>query len=190
MAPVIKNPPANAGDTREVSLITWSGRSPRHGNSNPFQYSCLGNSMERGAWTATVHGLAKSWTPLSTHTQGWLSPPGNDSIDFLLWKKIDNKNFRKALQCWLYFFLPHAFTMLFSLARHFVTDYLNETTLVKTNGRKMLSVMAWILFFVDMPNCRIIQCFLSPKGMSDFVCTVPKVKKHPTMKSHILKVYL
>ena len=124
------------------------------------------------------------------HTQGWLSPPGNDSIDFLLWKKIDNKNFRKALQCWLYFFLPHAFTMLFSLARHFVTDYLNETTLVKTNGRKMLSVMAWILLFVDMPNCRIIQCFLSPKGMSDFVCTVPKVKKHPTMKSHILKVYL
>ena len=54
--------------------------------------------MERGARRATVHGLAKSRTPLSTHTQGWLSPPGNDSIDFLLWKKIDNKNFRKALQ--------------------------------------------------------------------------------------------
>ena len=123
MVLVMKNPPANAGCAGEVSLITWSGRTPRGGNSNPLQCSCLGNSMDRGAWRATVHEVAESRARLSTHAQGWLSPPGKNGIDFLLWKKIDNKNFRKALQCWLYFFLPHAFTMLFSLARHFVTDY-------------------------------------------------------------------
>ena len=54
----VKNPPANAGDT---GLIPGSGRSPGEGNGNPFQYSCLENSMDRGAWRATVHGVAKSW---------------------------------------------------------------------------------------------------------------------------------
>ena len=49
---VIKILSANAGDT---GLISWSGRSPREGNGNPFQYSCLGNSMDRASWWATVH---------------------------------------------------------------------------------------------------------------------------------------
>ena len=62
---VVKNPPANAGDTREAGLIPGSGRSPREGNGNPLQYSCLGNSMDRGAWWATVYGVAKSQTRLS-----------------------------------------------------------------------------------------------------------------------------
>ena len=62
---VVKNPPANAGDTRETGLIPGSGRSPREGNGNPLQYSCLGNSMDRGAWWATVYGVAKSQTRLS-----------------------------------------------------------------------------------------------------------------------------
>ena len=53
---VVKNPPANARDT---SLIPGLGRSPGEGNGNPFQYSCLGNPMDRGAWRATVHGIAK-----------------------------------------------------------------------------------------------------------------------------------
>ena len=48
-----KNPPANAGDVRDVDLIPGSGRSPGEGNGNPLQYSCLENPMERG-W-ATVH---------------------------------------------------------------------------------------------------------------------------------------
>ena len=52
---VVKNPPANAGDTRDVGSIPGSGRSPRVGNGNPLQYSCLGNFMDRGAWRATVH---------------------------------------------------------------------------------------------------------------------------------------
>ena len=51
-----KNLPANAGDR---GLIPGSGRSPGGGNGNPLQYSCLENSMDRGAWWATVHGVAK-----------------------------------------------------------------------------------------------------------------------------------
>ena len=58
---LVKNLPANAG---HAGLIPVSGRSPREGNGNPLQYSCLGNSMDRGTWQATVHGVAKSWTQL------------------------------------------------------------------------------------------------------------------------------
>ena len=64
---LIKNTPANAGNTRDVGSIPGSGRSPRVGNGNPFQYSCLKNLMEREAWQARVHGLTKSRTRLSTH---------------------------------------------------------------------------------------------------------------------------
>ena len=49
----------------DLDLIPRSGRSPREGNGNPPQYSCLENSMDRGAWQATVHGIVKSWTQLS-----------------------------------------------------------------------------------------------------------------------------
>ena len=59
---MVKNPPANAGDTRDVGLIPESGRSPGGGHGNPFQFSCLENPMDRGAWRATFHGLAKSQT--------------------------------------------------------------------------------------------------------------------------------
>ena len=67
----VKNPPANAGD---MALIPASGRSPGEENGNPDQYSCLENPMDRGAWQAAVHGVAKSWTLLSdwAHT---LPPP-------------------------------------------------------------------------------------------------------------------
>ena len=59
---VVKNLPANAGDE---GSIPGSGRSPEEGNGNSLQYSCLENSMDRGAWWAIVHGAAKSWTQLS-----------------------------------------------------------------------------------------------------------------------------
>ena len=55
---VVKNLPANAGD---VGLIAFLGRSPGEGNGNPLQYSCLENPMDRGAWWATVHEVARSW---------------------------------------------------------------------------------------------------------------------------------
>ena len=59
-----KNPPANAGDTRDAGLIPGSGRSPRGGHGNPLQYSCLENPMDRGVWWATVLGVTKSQTGL------------------------------------------------------------------------------------------------------------------------------
>ena len=53
---VVRNLPANAGDTGDVVSIPGLGRSPGGGNRNPFQYSFLKNPMYRGAWQATVHG--------------------------------------------------------------------------------------------------------------------------------------
>ena len=55
----VKNPPANGGGVRDSGLIPGSGRYPGEGNGNPLQYSHLGNPMDRGAWQATVHGVAK-----------------------------------------------------------------------------------------------------------------------------------
>ena len=59
---MVKNLPANAGD---MGLIPGSGRSPGEVNGNPLQYSCLENSMDRGAWWATVQRVTKSRTRLS-----------------------------------------------------------------------------------------------------------------------------
>ena len=64
MALAVKNPPANAGDTRDVSSIPGSGRSPGGGYGNPLQYSCLENPMDREAWWATVYRFTKSQTVL------------------------------------------------------------------------------------------------------------------------------
>ena len=58
----VKNSPASAGDVKDVGLIPGLGRSPGGGHGNPLQYSCLGNPMDRGAWQATVCGVAKSQT--------------------------------------------------------------------------------------------------------------------------------
>ena len=65
---VVKNPPANAGDTGDVGLIPGLGRSLEEGNDIPLQYSCLENPMERKAWQAMVHRATNSWTQLSMHT--------------------------------------------------------------------------------------------------------------------------
>ena len=59
---VVKNPPANAGDAGDADSIPGLGRSPGGGNGNPFQDSCLGKPMDRGAWWAIVHRVAKSQT--------------------------------------------------------------------------------------------------------------------------------
>ena len=61
---VIKNPPANAEDIRDVGSIPGLGRSPGGGHGNPLQYSWLENPMDRGAWQATVHSIGKSWIQL------------------------------------------------------------------------------------------------------------------------------
>ena len=59
---MIKNPPTNAGDARDMSSIPGSGRSPGVGNGNSLQCSCLENSMDRGAFWVTFHGVMKSQT--------------------------------------------------------------------------------------------------------------------------------
>ena len=61
-APVVKSPPAKAGDIRDASSIPGSGRSPGGGHGNPLQYSYLENLMARGAWWVTVHGVEQSQT--------------------------------------------------------------------------------------------------------------------------------
>ena len=67
---MVKNPPANAGDTREAGSIPESGRSPGEEHGNPLQYSCWEKPKNRGAWRAVVHRVAKSRARLkrlSTH---------------------------------------------------------------------------------------------------------------------------
>ena len=66
---VVKNPSANAGDARDMGLIPGLGRSSGEGNGNPLHCSCLENPMDRGAWPATVHGVAASDTT-QVHTHG------------------------------------------------------------------------------------------------------------------------
>ena len=61
---MVKKPPANAGDARDGYLIPELGISPGIGNGNPIQYSCLENSMDRGAWQAAVHEVKKSQAQL------------------------------------------------------------------------------------------------------------------------------
>ena len=81
----VKNSPANAGDLREAGLISGLGRSPGRGYSNPLQYFCLESPKDRGAWRATVHGVANSWTQLKRlfpHARG--HPGGISQLDLKL----------------------------------------------------------------------------------------------------------
>ena len=59
---MVKNPPATAGDARDVGLLAGWETAPGGGHGKPLQYSCLENPMDRGGWRATVHGVANSWT--------------------------------------------------------------------------------------------------------------------------------
>ena len=76
---VVKNPPANAGDVRDLSLIPGLGRSPGGGHGNPLQYSCLENPMDRGAWWAAVHRVEKSQTHEPTCTC-WVTSVVSNSL--------------------------------------------------------------------------------------------------------------
>ena len=79
---MVKKLPTKAGD---VDLIPGLGRFPGGGNSKPLQYSCLGNPMDRGAWWATVQGVTKNQTQLSTHTHVTFSTMTPDSVSTTLW---------------------------------------------------------------------------------------------------------
>ena len=79
MVLVVKNPPTNAGDTRNSGSIPESGRSLGEEKGNPLQYSCLENPMDRGAWQATVHRVSKQLDMTEateyTHTEASKNPP-------------------------------------------------------------------------------------------------------------------
>ena len=83
VALVVKNLPVTAGALRDVRSILESGRSPGGGHGNPLQYSCLENPMDRGAWWATVHRVAKSRTWLR-----WLSMHAKEFVDIICFKKL------------------------------------------------------------------------------------------------------
>ena len=91
MVLVVKNPPANPGDVRDVGSIPGSGRSPGGGNGKPLRYSCLENPMDRGTWWATVPRVTNSWMWLKwlrTHVRSgysgtdhaWNSVPSDNAI--------------------------------------------------------------------------------------------------------------
>ena len=61
---VVKNLPANAGDTGNIGSVPGLGRSPGEGNGRPLQYSCLENPRDRGVWWAAVYGVTQSQTRL------------------------------------------------------------------------------------------------------------------------------
>ena len=69
MAELVKNPPAKAGGTGDMSSVSRLGRSPGGENCNPLQYSCQENPVDKGAWQATVYSFAKSQTRLNTSTE-------------------------------------------------------------------------------------------------------------------------
>ena len=71
---MVKNLTANAGDIRDAGPTPGLGRSPGRGHGNPFQYSCLENSMDRGAQWATVHGVSESGTTEAAHQTPCTSP--------------------------------------------------------------------------------------------------------------------
>ena len=80
---MVKNLPANAGDLRHVGSIPGSGRSPRGGHSHPLQYPCLENSMDRGAWWASVHRVAElDATEESEHAHGLLAIVGDGRFGY------------------------------------------------------------------------------------------------------------
>ena len=71
-SPVVKNPPSNAGDLRDVGLVPGSGRSPGEGNGNPLHYSCLENPIDRGAWQ-TVGLQSQTWLSIIAYLRLFLT---------------------------------------------------------------------------------------------------------------------
>ena len=87
---VVKNPPVNARDIRDMNLMYDWGRYPEGGHGHPVQYSCMENPKDRGAWKGAVHRVIKDWTQLKQQHKRrlytWTSPDGQhqNQIDYIL----------------------------------------------------------------------------------------------------------
>ena len=125
----VKNPLTNEGDIKDVGSIPGLGRSPGGGHGNPLQYSCLENPTDRGAWSATVHGVTKSPTRLkrlSIHIRTtWLFHPppsqvskrktsSNSSLQYHVW--VGDRSLTLLLTGWLvlgiWFTIPFRFMFI------------------------------------------------------------------------------
>ena len=92
-----KNPPANAGDIRDVGLTPGSQRSPGGGPGNPLQYSCLENPMDRGTWRIMVHRVTNSWTRLKRLSMHAYHRKGSDQLNLKQSVSEEPKPFKKRL---------------------------------------------------------------------------------------------
>ena len=97
---MVKKPPANAGDMRDVGSVPGSGRSPGEGNGNALQYSCLENPMVRGAWQVTAHGVTKSRTRLKQLSTTTATAPFIFNVQSNIWAQA---SFEKQAFCYIIF---------------------------------------------------------------------------------------
>ena len=93
---------ASACNARDPGLIPGSGRSPGEENGNPLQYSCLENPTDRGAWWATVHGVAQSWIPPNDYTFTFMACHKTSTVNsgprsIFLWSKILALEYNRAM---------------------------------------------------------------------------------------------
>ena len=146
-----KNPPANAG---EVGSIPGLGRSPGEGNGNPLQYSCLGNPMDRGAWQATVHGVAESDMTEHARTHPLVGKPlrrTEDKRSFLYW---DSKMlFSPVLTFQCLEWPQHIFWVFVLPVPAFEVDFHRVTTSQKTEkGERGRNVASPGVFLQEGPG--------------------------------------
>ena len=91
---MVKNPLANERKAKDTGSSPGSGRSPEEGNGNPLQYSCLENPMDRGAWWATVHGVAMSQDITEhTHTHTHTHPLSLTDLGIRMYTSVENLYF-------------------------------------------------------------------------------------------------
>ena len=91
---MVRNPPANAGDTGDAGSVPRSGGSSGEENGNPLQYSCLGSPVDRGAWQATVHGVISTGHNLVT------KPQSHEKLYKMLSVEVNPKHFLGWFSKW------------------------------------------------------------------------------------------